>query len=258
MSIPTRTPEPGPARRRPIPAVRISTVALIGAVAAVSIPAGAAAFVLTGGGLPHNRHATVPIRQTATVDKVVIDTENGGVNVTGDATMAGVSGQAELGWTGSVQAPLRLDQHVENGVLTLKTVCLTLNADCGGASITIKVPPKVAVEATSSNGGIDVASVTGGVNLQTSNAGIEVRDLGDGDATMHTTNGGVDAAFSGAPKQILITTSNAGVNVTTDGKTVYYNDISTTNASQEIHNNPSRNAQNEIHVHTTNGSVRIM
>jgi hypothetical protein len=248
----TKPPEPT-ASRAPIPAVRISTVALIGMVAAVLVPAGAASVALSGS--LDERQTTVGISQTVPISKVVIDDSDSSVKVTGDGTLLGVSGTADLHWHGSRQAPLRLDQSVENGVLTLTKVCL--RGGCGGASITIRVPPAVAVEAVTSNGGIKVSDVSGGVHLQTSNAGISVSRLGSGDAYLHTSNGGIDASFTGAPKSIRAETSNAGVDITTDGKTYYYDDVDTSNASQDVSNLRSRDAQNEIYVRTSNGSINI-
>ena len=245
-----KSPEPT-ATRAPIPAVRISTVALVGIVAAVLIPAGA---VLLTGSLDE-RHTTVGISQAVPISKVVIDDSNGSVKIVGDGALLGVSGTADLQWNGSRQAPLRLDQSVENGVLTLTKVCL--RGDCGGVNITIQVPPAVAVQAVTSNAGIDVSGVSGGVHLQTSNAGISVNGLGSGDAFLQTSNGGIDASFTGAPQSIRAVTSNAGVNITTDGKTTYYDDVDTSNASENLSNLRDRGAQNEIYVRTSNASINI-
>lgn len=252
MSISAKSPEPAPTRR-PISAVRISTVALIGIVAAVAIPAAAASVVMSGS--LDQKQTTVQIQQPGPIAKVVIDDSNGGVRITADAAVTGVTGQADLNWHGSDQPPLRLDQTVKDGVLTLAKVCL--GGNCGGASITIKVPPSVAVQAVTSNAGIDVSGVDGGVDLQTSNAGISADRLGGGDANMHTSNGGIDATFTGGPKSIRAVTSNAGVDITTDGKTLYYDDADTTNASRNLDNQMSRESSNVIYIRTTNGSIKI-
>jgi hypothetical protein len=241
-----------PATRRPIAAVRISTVALIGIVSAVAIPAGAAALVLSGS--IDEKHSPVAVQTVAPISKVVIEDSNGSVHVGGNPAMLGVSGSADLTWHGSSRPPLRLEQSVTNGVLTLRKVCL--RGDCGGADIDIQVPPNVAVVATTSNAGIEVHDVGGGVDLRTTNAAISVKRLGDGDATLTTSNGSVNAGFTGAPKKITVSTSNAGVDITTDGRTPYYQSVSTSNGNQTL-TNQDRYAQHEIHVDTSNGNVTI-
>ncbi|NUR60780.1 MAG: DUF4097 family beta strand repeat protein [Catenulispora sp.] len=252
MSTSAKSPELT-ATRAPIPGVRISTVALVGIIAAVLIPVGAAAMVLSGS--LEQKHIRVGISQAGPISKVVIDDANGSVKVVGDPTLIGVSGQADLNWQGSNQAPLALAQSAADGVLTLTKQCL--NHDCGGADITISVPPGIAVQAVTTNGGIKVSNVSGGVHLETSNAGISVKDLGSGDAFLHTSNGGIDAAFTGAPKSIRAITSNGEVNIATDGKTWYDDDVDTSNGSRDIENNVDRKSTNEIYVRTSNGSINV-
>lgn len=254
MTMPDKSPEPQPARR-PIAAVRISTVALLGIFAAIAIPAGAATLVL--GGNLDGQHSTVHISQTGPISKVVINDAEASVRVIGDPTLSGVSGTADLNWHGSSQTPpLRLDQSVADGVLTLSKVCLRSD-ECGGADITIKVPTAVAVQVATSDAGIDVSNVSGGVDLQTSNAGISADGLGSGNASMHTSNGGIDAKFSGAPKSIRAITSNAGVDITTDGRTAYYDDVDTSNASQTMKNVRDQHAENVVYIRTSNASVSV-
>ncbi|NUP52685.1 MAG: DUF4097 family beta strand repeat protein [Catenulispora sp.] len=254
MSMSDKFPEPQPTRR-PIAGVRISTVALVGIFAAIAIPAGAAALVLSGGLDGH--HTTVHISQTGPISKVVVNDAEASVRVIGDPTLSGVSGTADLNWHGSSQTPpLRLDQSLADGVLTLSKVCLRSD-ECGGADITIKVPTAVAVQATTSDGGIDVSDVTGGVDLQTSNAGISGDRLGSGNASMHTSNGGIDVSFSGAPKSIRAITSNAGVDITTDGKTAYYDDVDTSNGSLSAKNVRDQHTENVIYIRTSNASISV-
>ncbi|GAA1981635.1 hypothetical protein [Catenulispora subtropica] len=251
MSDTLKSPSPA---RRPIAAVRISTVALIGIVAAVAVPAGAAALVMSGS--IDGKHTTVQIAETRKVSKVVIEDADGSVHVSGDPTMSGVRGTADLTWHGSSQAPLRLDQNVSDGVLTLKKVCL--RGGCGGADIDIRVPPEIAVQVTTSNAGIEVYDVDGGVDLRTANGGITAGRLGgDADMSLVTSNAGVEASFTGAPKVITVSTSNGGVDITTDGKTPYYDFVSTSNGTPNLKNKQDRFAPNEIHVATSNADVTI-
>ncbi|NUR28577.1 MAG: DUF4097 family beta strand repeat protein [Catenulispora sp.] len=250
---PAKSPEPA-AARRPIAAVRISTVALLGIVSAVAVPAGAAALVLSG--TIDGKHQSVGIAETRKVTKVVIEDSNGSVHVNGDPTRSGVSGTADLTWHGSDKPPLGLDQSVTDGVLTLKRVCL--RGGCGGgADITISLPPDVAVQVHTSNGAVEVYDVTGDVDLHTSNSPITVGRLGGGKATLRTSNGPVEAGFTGAPALITISTSNAPVTVTLDGRTPYYDYVTADNGKIDLQNKPDRYADHEVHVDTSNGDVTV-
>lgn len=250
---PAKTPEPAPVRR-PIAAVRISTVALLGIVSAVAVPACAAALVLSG--TIDSKHQSVGIAETRKVTRVVVEDSNGSVHVNGDPTRSGVSGTVELTWHGSGKAPLGLEQDFADGVLTLKRVCL--RGGCGGgADITLSVPPDIAVQTTTSNGSIEVYDVTGDVDLSTSNASITAGRLGDGKATLRTSNGPVEAGFTGAPALITISTSNAPVTVTLDGKTPYYDYVTADNGKIDLRNNPDRYATHEVHVDTSNGDATV-
>jgi hypothetical protein len=149
-----------------------------------------------------------------------------------------------------------VEQSVTGGVLTIKRVCL--RGGCGGgADITISVPPDIAVQATTSNGSIEVYDVNGGVDLDTENGRITVDRLGDGQATMHTSNAGVEAGFTGAPALIKIDTSNGPVTVTTDGKTPYYDSVHTSNGTPDLRNKQDRYATHEIQVETSNNDVTV-
>jgi len=244
--------EPTPTRR-PIAAVRVSTIALIGIVAAVAVPAGAAALVVSGSIGNHMKQQT--LSQDGPITRVVIEDSDSSVRVTGDATLIGVSGKADVTWhsfSGTTSA--KVSQQYADGVLTL-------TKDCGGgncgADIDIKVPPTVSVQVTTSNAGVTITNVSGGVNVQNSNAGIEAKALGGGDTTLNTSNAAIEATFAGGPKNIWAHTSNSSVEITTDGRTPYYDKVVTSNADEHLQNNPDRFAPNVIDVLTSNDSVTI-
>lgn len=245
-----------PPPRRPIGALKISTVALLGIVTAVAIPAGAAALVLSG--TIDGRHSSRTIQVTGPISKVVIADDDGSIHVTGDSTTPGVNGTAELKWRGrgDSKPPLEVRQNVSDGVLTLTKTCLQ-GTDCGGADIDIKVPPNVSVQASTSNASIEVNAVTGGVDLSTRNASITANSLGSGDATFRTSNGAIDAGFVGAPMKIRADTSNASVTITTDGRTPYFDSLDTSNGDTRKDNVVDRRAANEIDVTTSNGDVTV-
>jgi hypothetical protein len=236
--------------RRPIAAVRVSTVALLGVAAAVTVPTVAAALVMSGSIDTHQRQQD--LGQAGPVTRVVVQDSDSSVRITGDPALAGVTGQATLTWhsfTGSSNA--KVAEQYADGVLTLTKDC---GGDCG-AAIDIRVPPNVSVQVTTSNAGINVANVSGGVNLDTSNDGITASRLGAGDATLHTSNGSINASFVGGPKNISATTSNAGVTIVTDGHTAYYNDVQTRNGNTDLGNPQARGSDNTLYVRTSNADV---
>jgi len=255
VSISAKGPQPAP-RHRPISTVRISTVALLGIVVAVVIPAGAAALVLSGS--IDEQHLPQAIQITGPVTKVVIADDDGSIHVTGDPAMSGVSGTADLKWRGlgNGRPPLEVRQDISDGVLTLTKNCLR-GTDCGGADIDIRVPPNVAVQASTSNAGIEAYHIAGGVDLSTENAGITANELGSGDAKFHTSNASIDVGFVGAPKEIRADTSNASVTIATDGRTPYFDNVDTSNGETKKDNAQNRYADNVINVSTSNGSVTI-
>lgn len=241
------------ATRRPIAAVRVSTITLIGIVAAVTVPTGAAALVLSGS--LDNHMKQVPLGQPGPVTRVVIEDSDSTVRVTGDAALSGMSGQADLTWhsfNGKTKA--KVSQRYADGVLTLSKDCG--GGDCG-ADIDIHVPPTVSVQVTTSNAGVYITNVSGGVTVQDSNAEISAKSLGGGDATLHTSNASIKASFVGGPKNIWAHTSNASVDITTDGHTPYYDQVVTSNATPNLLNNPDRFAPNVIDVLTSNDGVTI-
>lgn len=241
------------ATRRPIAAVRVSTIALIAIVAAVTVPTAAAALVLSGS--IDNHMKQVNLNEPGPVSRVVIEDSNSTVRVTGDAALSGMSGHADLTWhsfSGTTKA--KVIQQYADGVLTL-------SKDCGGgdcwADIDILVPPTVSVQVTTSNAGVSITNVSGGVTVQDSNAGISAKQLGGGDVTLKTSNAAIEATFVGGPKNIWAHTSNSSVDITTDGHTPYYDNVVTSNATPHLLNHPDRRAPNVIDVLTSNDDVTI-
>jgi len=244
--------EPTPTRR-PIAGIRVSTVALLGVVAAIAIPCGAAALVVSGS--VDAKQTQQNLNQAGPVTRVVVEDSNSTVRITGDAAVSGVTGKATLTWHAfsGTDHPKVTEQYAD-GVLTLSKDCG--GGDCG-ADIDIQVPPTVSVQVTTSNAGVFVSHVSGSVNLHSTNAGIEADQLGSGDAVMNTTNAGIKATFVGAPTTITAATTNAGVTIVTDGRTVYYDKVSTTNAELNLQNPQERHSNNVIDVTTTNAGVTI-
>jgi hypothetical protein len=190
----------------------------------------------------------------------VLEGFNGSVRVTADQSVSGVTGRAVVDWHDGVQ-PLVVPR-VANGVAIL-TYSLPAGTDRNsrGVGWDIMVPPSVSVSIATSNGSATVIGVQGDVTVATSNAPIDASGLGDGKASFTTTNGDIDARFTGAPATVKADTSNANVSVITDGRTQYFDRTDTTNGTVERKNlgaddytlAPGR----MIDVRTSNGNITI-
>lgn len=246
--------EPTPSRR-PIAALRVSTVALIGVVAAVAVPAAAASVVLSGS--LDSQQKQQDLGQADRVTRVVIVDQDSSVRITGNAALFGVTGHATVNWHafGSSATNAKVVQQYADGVLTLTKDCA--RTDCH-ADIDIQVPPTVSVLVTTSNAGVSVSNVSGGVELHDANASITAKQLGAGDAWMETSNAPISATFAGGPKNIFAHTSNAPISITTDGRTTYYDKLQTSNADTHPDNsNQDRRSDNEIDAQTSNAPITV-
>jgi hypothetical protein len=239
--------------QRPIGALRISTIALFGVIAAVSVPAVATAIAVSN--RVENQQAQVAIAASGAISKVVVRDSESDIRIVGDPQAGEVSGHAVVQWKGKNGKRAELRQSLDDGVLTLSKDCSS--GGCGSIDITIRVPAAVAVQATSSNGEISVSDVTGAVNLSTTSGNLQGFNLGSGDASFKTTDGNVDASFQGAPARIRVNTTNGNVTLATDGKTAYYDSISCAECEQSLSNRQDRWSRAEIDVTTSNATVII-
>jgi hypothetical protein len=239
--------------RAPIGALRISTIALAGVIAAVSIPAAAAAIVFSQ--QVTAQQASVTISARGPISGIVVADSVSDVRIVGDPTATGVEGSAVIQWKGKDGRRPTLRQDVANGVLTLTKDCSS--GGCGSIDITVRVPTGVAVKATTSDGSILLADVAGAVDLTTTDGAIDAAGLGSGNASFHTKDGNITAAFAGAPAAIRAVTADGNVMIGTDGKTAYYDSVSDVGGTRYLSNVRDRTASNEIDVTTTDGTVTI-
>jgi hypothetical protein len=239
--------------RAPIGALRISSIAMAGVVLAVSVPAAAADFAMST--QVTDQQAQVGITAAGPVSRIVVADSESDVQITGDPTATGVSGQAVLQWKGKRGKRPVLRQSLVSGVLTLTKDCSS--GGCGPIDLTLTVPADVTIRATTSNGTIDLSGVTGATDLATTNGSIEADGLGSGNASFTATNGDIDASFRAAPPRIAAKTTNGSVTITTDGRTAYYDSVHTTSGNTRLSNVRDRRSANEIDVTTTNGDVTI-
>lgn len=239
--------------RAPIGALRISTIAMAGVIVAVSVPAAAAAFAMSSRVV--DQQDRVGISAAGPISRVVIADSGSDVRISGVTEADGVSGQAVVQWKGKGGRRPVLRQSVAGGVLTLTKDCSS--GGCGPIDITLSVPRDASVRATTSDGHIAVTNLGGAVDLVSSNGDIDADGLGSADASFQTTDGDIDASFTGAPARVSARTSNASVSVVTDGRTAYYDSVSTTHGNQVLKNVQNPRAVREIDVTTTNGDVTV-
>ena len=85
------------------------------------------------------------------------------------------------------------------------------NHGSGEVRYTVRVPPSANVRFTTVNGGIELAGVSGQVELESTNGGIRARDV-SGPIDASTTNGGVDVELSRvAEPGVKLECTNGGI-----------------------------------------------
>jgi hypothetical protein len=243
-----------PESHRPLSPVRISTVALLAVVTAVSVPAVVSAIAVSSP--VTGQTADVPITPTGPITRVVVQDSESSVTITGDASATEASGRAEIQWKGEHGPRPVLHQSVADGVLTLSKDCSS--GACGPVDIQLRVPRAVSVQVLTSDGRIQVTDVTGGVDLVSSNGDLEGLGLGAGPASFRTTNGSVHAAFDGPAPVIRVGTTNGDADLVTDGRTAYHTTVSTTGDEvRDVEDIQDPLSPNVIVVSTTNGKVIV-
>jgi hypothetical protein len=250
---------PDAKRIRPIGTVKIGTPLLVGIVLAVAAPVVVGWVIASGAADPGHEDAPA-FSLAGPVTSVVITGLDGTVRVTGDPSVSGVSGRVTVDWHG--QSRPQPVETIKDGVATLTFTRLPVGAHNNAmVSWDVLVPTTAAVTVTTSNASATLTGVGGAVDVTTSNASIRGVGLGDGLATFHTSNGTIEAAFTGAPPSIKAKSSNASVTITTDGKTRYFDRTTTSNGNT----NRENDGQNDytlaptrmIDVETSNGSITI-
>lgn len=222
--------------------------------------------------------------------RLYVETLNGGVEVTGwDQETADISGTKHASTKEALES-LKIDIVATGDSIRIRTVKPTERRGNMGAKFVIKVPRKTLLERIeSSNGGVRIADIDGGVRLRTSNGGVTVtRVRGDVEATssngsmevddvqgrtvIETSNGHIrandvrgsfDATTSNAGihavlrqlepgRPVKASTSNGGIELTLD-KLESDLDASTSNASITVRLPAALAAV--LKAHTSNASI---
>lgn len=242
---------------RPIGHVRIGTPLLLGIVVAVAVPVTVAYGAAGGFSRFHDHQLPGNVSLAGPITSVEVTGLNDSVRVTGSATAAMVTGTDLVEYHEAATQP-QLQETVVDGVAKLTWTCPGDHCD-GGVSWNLTVPAGVPVTATTSNATVFLNALTGTVSATSSNGGIDGHHLGSGDVTFRTRNADITAQFDGAPRLITADTENAGIDITTDGRTPTFDYVQTSNASADLSNPGFATPQtdHEIRAVTTNGGVTI-
>ena len=121
-----------------------------------------------------------------------------------------------------------------------------------GVSFVITVPEANGVRASSSNGRIIVAGLSGDADLETSNGGVQVGDH-DGPANVRTSNGGIELANVAGP--VDARTSNGAIRVALADHNPGPANLRTSNGAVSLEVGPA--FAGDLEVRTSNGSISV-
>ncbi|PWB97010.1 DUF4097 family beta strand repeat-containing protein [Salinibacterium hongtaonis] len=198
------------------------------------------------------------------VDSVVIDSDSGTVSITGVEGLDVITVNRVIKHYGN---PPGSTVTVDNGTLLLE--------GCGfrcDVSYTIEVPAGTPVsggtengliqlqnlgdvDVSTSNGRIELVDIDGDVEAGTSNGRIKGTGLSGGDIVVETSNGSIELALS-TPQNVRAETSNGGIDLTVP-RGEYRVDASTSNGRTDIGITDTPDADNEIELRSSNGSISV-
>jgi DUF4097 and DUF4098 domain-containing protein YvlB len=188
---------------------------------------------------------------------IVVQTQNGGVQIIAESSRSDVRIDAEFTCSGSTQqeADQRLAQAVlevardTSRTLTIKSIFPGGVRNNDGASLIIRVPDAVGIDIQTSNGPVSLASLGGALKVRTSNASVTISDH-DGPADIQSSNGSVTIRNLGG--ELMAITSNSGVNASgVKGRA----DIKTANGSIMLALDHS--VAGPVLLHTSNSSITV-
>lgn len=147
---------------------------------------------------------------------------------------------------GALSVRTRLPKREQSGVLAwTKGSNINMNV-----KYTLWVPRELAVNATSTNGGIKLVGTRGETELLTTNGGIDVQRV-EGRIDLRTTNGGINVLNSGGSLEAA--TTNGGITAELDDITGDRISLTTTNGGVTL--KVPRSLRASIDASTSNGRV---
>ncbi|MER7843191.1 DUF4097 family beta strand repeat-containing protein [Kitasatospora sp. NPDC096077] len=148
-----------------------------------------------------DEHRTVGYGVAEPVRELVVDGEDGGVEVTGGGdSVQVVEHQTYRG------AEPRTTHEVKDGVLRLAYSC----GSCG-VGYRVRVPAGTKVRIKAENGGVHLTGLAAQVDAAVENGGVEAIGLTSPTVHLSATNGGVRADFAAAPATLDARVGNGGV-----------------------------------------------
>jgi DUF4097 and DUF4098 domain-containing protein YvlB len=232
-------------------------------------------FVLYGissGGYSSSYRAqdTIAFTGALTTDSVLLDINsfNGPIEVsTWDKDEYSISALIKAKGTTDAEAEENLERFEfdldESMILGKKRLVLRHNvAGTMTSRYSVQIEVWLPADATvdldldSSNGGIDLAKIAGGViDIRTSNGGIDFDDVTAGSVNAYTGNGRVDGSLE-AP-DVHIVTSNAHIGLDTPCTATGNYVLRTSNAGVHVSVSGSTGVGYDIDLSTSNGDVQV-
>ena len=197
-------------------------------------------------------HYHFPLKDGGSVN---VDTFNGSIEIIGwDQSEVDVAG-TKYARTPELRDAIKIDtMHTDNSV-SVHAIRPYDNHGNMGARFVIHVPRKVNLDRiVSSNGKIEVRSVTGSENLRTSNGHINAEQV-DGPIEASTSNGHitVQEELSSGRSPIHLRTSNGAIDITTRHPILSDLHASTSNGPITVHLPESTSAR--VRASTSNSSI---
>jgi RNA polymerase sigma factor (sigma-70 family) len=153
--------------------------------------------------------------RTGAAPRLVVDTFNGGIEVTvgaGNTVAVEVTKEAHAKTEEDAQTELKnidvtMKQEGDDVHVTAKRREQRQNVN-SGASAHLQAPPGSVLELHTNNGGVTISGGTGAVHVKTSNGGVRVKKH-TGTLDLHTSNGAIDIGTTKA--SVTARTSNGAV-----------------------------------------------
>lgn len=268
---------PGPDREqrprpRPSRTARIVALTLGGLLTVAMIGYGCFALIAL-----LDRQSETVQRQfaAASLRAVEVHTSGVGITVVGDDT-AGAPSTVRSKTTWSWNHPSFTTALGADGTLRVRVHCFDPGPIGCTGRVTLHVPSRVPVTASSGDGSVEVSHMTGGAALTSSDGAVRLSDVA-GDLALrtsdgsvhadglrsarvvaHTGDGGVYLAFAQVPGAVRATTGDGSVHVRLPDQSGPFSvDVSTGDGSKHVDVRTDPRASRTVTVHTGDGGVRV-
>ncbi|GAA0467448.1 DUF4097 family beta strand repeat-containing protein [Streptomyces olivaceiscleroticus] len=199
------------------------------------------------------------------ITAVRLDSRAGAVELHGKQGATRVAVHREVSYRGD--RPRGASHRVENGVLVLGgcgdrcsvkyTVDLPAGLPVSGATSAgaIRLERVGRVRVRTDSGAVELAGVSGAVDVRTSNGRIQGRGLAGGPITARTTNGGIDLTPE-RPQDVRAETSNGAITLTVPAAR-YDVSARTSNGDKRIGVSADPGGRYRLDLTTSNGSITV-